>query len=89
MKKSDLQEIPGVGPATEKDLNLLGVQRIADLRDMDPQEMYDELCRLTEIRQDKCVLYVFHCAVYYANHVRHDPEKLKWWNWKDWIKKRD
>ncbi|WP_334292712.1 helix-hairpin-helix domain-containing protein [Parasporobacterium paucivorans] len=29
------------------------------------------------------MLYVFRCAVYYANEEAHDPEKLKWWNWKD------
>jgi hypothetical protein len=32
---------------------------------------------------DRCVLYVFRCAVYYANNKTHDPELLKWWNWKD------
>ncbi len=32
---------------------------------------------------DRCVLYVFRCANYYAAHKRHDPELLKWWNWKD------
>jgi hypothetical protein len=21
--------------------------------------------------------------VYYASHPVHEPEKLKWWNWKD------
>jgi hypothetical protein len=29
------------------------------------------------------VLYVFRCAVYFANNSTHDPELLKWWNWKD------
>jgi hypothetical protein len=32
---------------------------------------------------DPCVLYVFRCAVYYASHEVHDPDLLKWWNWKD------
>ncbi|MGA3073400.1 MAG: helix-hairpin-helix domain-containing protein, partial [Bryobacteraceae bacterium] len=30
-----------------------------------------------------CVLYVFRCAVYFASEAEHDPELLKWWNWKD------
>jgi hypothetical protein len=30
---------------------------------------------------DKCVLYAFRCAVYYSSNSRHDPERLKWWNW--------
>ena len=33
--------------------------------------------------EDRCELYVFRCAVYYAEHEEHDPEKLKWWYWKD------
>lgn len=32
---------------------------------------------------DRCMLYVFRCAVYYASSEQHDPELLKWWNWKD------
>jgi hypothetical protein len=31
--------------------------------------------------QDKCLLYEFRCAVYFAEGGR-DQEKLKWWNWK-------
>ena len=34
-------------------------------------------------QDDKCVLYVFRCAVYFAEHEQHEPEKLKWWYWKD------
>jgi hypothetical protein len=30
------------------------------------------------------MLYTFRCAVYYASNTKHDSEKLKWWNWKDW-----
>ena len=28
------------------------------------------------------MLYVFRCALYYASNDIHDPELLKWWNWK-------
>lgn len=30
-----------------------------------------------------CVLYVYRCAVYFAQTPDPDPEKCKWWNWKD------
>jgi len=59
------------------------MKRVADLRGKDPQRLYDQLNRKTGVRQAPCVLYTFRCAVYYASHKRHDPEKLKWWNWKD------
>lgn len=32
---------------------------------------------------DRCVLYVFRCAVYFAEHEQPEAEKLKWWYWKD------
>lgn len=80
---SGLQQIPGVGPSIEQDLHDLGVRRVADLRGADPVALYERLCLQRGAHIDRCVLYVFRCAVYYASHERHDPEKLKWWNWKD------
>jgi len=77
-----LQEIPGVGPSIAQDLVNLGIEAIPDLRGRDPQELYDRLCVL-QGQQDRCVLYTFRCAVYYASHDQHDPKLLKWWNWKD------
>ena len=82
-KVDELQEIPGVGPSISEDLRSLGIRKVADLRDKDPKRLYERLNKLTGTRQDPCVLYTFRCAVYYASHSRHDPEKLKWWNWKD------
>ncbi len=79
----ELQQIPGVGPSIAQDLLELGVQRIADLRDRDPQELYEVLGAMRGTHIDRCMLYVFRCAVYYASRSRHDPELLKWWNWKD------
>lgn len=81
MAKDIFTEIPGIGPSLAKDLRSLGYQAISDLKGANPQAMYDELCSLTHSRQDRCVLYTFRCAVYYAEGGR-EPEKLKWWNWK-------
>ncbi len=79
----DLQRIPGIGPSLAQDLIDLGVTSVAALRQRDPQELYDRLCRQTGERQDRCVLYTFRCAVYFATEPEHDPELLKWWNWMD------
>ena len=43
----------------------------------------DALSALRGRKMDRCVLYVFRCAVYFASESEHDPELLKWWNWKD------
>lgn len=81
-QSGELQEIPGVGPSIASDLRDLGVRRVADLRGADPERLYEQLCALRGAPVDRCVLYVFRCAVYYAGHREHDPELLKWWNWK-------
>ena len=82
-KADELQTIPGIGPSLAEDLRSLGVRRVADLKGRNARQLYDELNRKSGVRQDPCVLYTFRCAVYYASRKRHDPEKLKWWNWKD------
>lgn len=79
----DLRRIPGVGESIARDLIDLGVRRVEDLRGGDPERLFRELCRLRGERIDRCVLYVFRCAVYFASSERHDPELLKWWNWTD------
>jgi hypothetical protein len=86
MKKqaaSDLQRIPGVGPNLEEDLLLLGFRSVADLAKADAEEMYERLCEKRGGHIDRCVLYVFREAVYFAARKKHDPELLKWWNWSD------
>ena len=79
----ELQNIPGVGPSLAQDLTDLGYRRIPQLRGADPEHMYQTLCALRGKHIDRCVLYVFRCAVYYASTSVYDPELLKWWNWKD------
>jgi hypothetical protein len=79
----ELTRIPGVGPLIARDLYGLGIRQVADLRMGNPEALYRELCDRTGQRVDRCVLYVFRCAVYFASESRHDPELLKWWNWKE------
>ena len=81
--RPDLERIPGVGPSISRDLRDLGMQRVEDLRGADPQALYEHLCLLRGQHIDRCVLYVFRCAVYFAGNDDHDSELLKWWNWKD------
>ncbi|MBN2403755.1 MAG: Pathogenicity locus [Spirochaetes bacterium] len=81
--KSDLQSIPGVGPSIKKDFFDLGINSIPDLVHKNPQSLYNNLCKIRNSRIDRCVLYVFRCAVYFAENDKYEPELLKWWNWKD------
>jgi len=77
------QIIPGVGKNIAQDFVDLGYLKVGDLQDEKPEEMYRNLCILRGQHIDRCVLYVFRCAVYYASNSVHEPELLKWWNWKD------
>jgi hypothetical protein len=81
--RSALEVIPGVGASIAHDLEEIGITRVAQLRGADPQALYASVCTATGVRQDRCLLYVFRCAVYFASTAAPDPEKLKWWNWKD------
>lgn len=81
--KTDLQRAPSVGPSIERALLDLGLEGVADLRNRDPDELFDRLCALRGERIDPCVKYSFRCAVYWASTPNPYPELLKWWNWKD------
>ena len=81
--KDELRAIPGVGPSIADDLRALGIARVAQLRGRSPERLYERSNRLAGVRQDRCLLYVFRCAVYFANTKRPEPRLLKWWNWSD------
>lgn len=81
--RNELEAIPGIGPALAAKLERLGVREVSDLRGADPQALYDRLAALEAAHVDRCVLYTFRCAVYFASHTQHDPDKLKWWTWQD------
>ena len=80
---ANLQKIPGVGKSISQDLYNLGICSVADLKGKDPEELYLRHCAQKGMQIDRCLLYVFRCAIYYAENDVHDPNMLKWWHWKD------
>lgn len=78
-----LQTIPSIGPKLEAKLKLIGIEEVADLIGRDPETLYEDLMQRLGRHVDRCVLYSFRCAVYYASTDQRDPEKLKWWTWKE------
>lgn len=85
MQLKALQEIPGVGKSIAEDLWDIGIRKVADLITCDPQDLYDRSNRKAGCIQDRCLLYVFRCAVYYSKTSPGDREDalLQWWNWKE------
>lgn len=81
----ELMSIPGVGKSIAGNLRDIGIRRVADLKGKDPEQLFERSNRHAGTIQDRCLLYVFRCAVYFAETPagRQDREKLKWWNWQD------
>jgi len=85
-----LMTIPSIGKSIAVDLWNIGIRSVDDLKAKDPEVLFDQSNRYAKAVQDRCLLYSFRCAVYYAETAseNHDPEKLKWWNWKDSIESK-
>lgn len=83
LSKNDLKNIPGVGKNMEQHFFNIGIFTIDDLIGKNPEELFLKDCSVKGFQDDRCVLYVFRLAVYYATNSVHEPEKLKWWNWQD------
>jgi len=79
----DLLVIPGIGPNIAGYLWELGFHHPSELNGEDPEALYERFCTMKGMHIDRCLLYVFRCAVYYASHKNHDPDLLQWWNWKE------
>ena len=87
-KKHSLKElatIPGVGKSIAADLMDIGITKVADLKGKNPELLFELSNKIAGRIQDRCLLYVFRCAVYFANTPENEQqaELLKWWNWKD------
>ena len=78
-----LEQIPGVGKTIARDMHNIGIHSIDDLKGRQAQQLYDRLCQFKASPVDRCMLYVFRCAIYYASNTDYDPELLKWEKWKD------
>jgi hypothetical protein len=70
----EFQRIPGVGKSISLDLWNLGFRGVEELQKQDPEEMYERFCIQEGTHVDRCLLYVFRCAVYYASNEHRDTE---------------
>jgi len=83
LKTKEFQTIPGVGDKIAQAFIDLGFTKVSDLKNKNPETIYEKLCEIRGKHIDRCVLYVFRSSVYFASNNKHNPELLKWWNWKD------
>ena len=84
MKKKEirkLEDLYSVGPATVRDLKLLGITRVEQLAGRDARKLYDRLCKLTGKRCDPCMMDVLSAAIAQAQDPKLPEEKRRWWYW--------
>lgn len=74
-----LTDLPNIGKAGAADLRLLGISTPADLVGRCPWQMYEQLCELTGVRHDPCVIDVFMSVTAFMNG---EPAK-PWWEFTD------
>jgi hypothetical protein len=79
-----LTDLPNVGPAMAADLVALGIRHPAELPGRNPQTLYEQLCRLSGVRQDPCVLDTFIALVRFAD----GGPPLPWWRFTEERKRR-
>jgi hypothetical protein len=89
VEERKFQELVSVGPAIERDFEMMGIRSVVQLAKQNPTKMYDKLCKLTGQRQDPCVLDVFEAAVAQALNRHLPAEKCQWWYWSKIRKARD
>jgi hypothetical protein len=80
-RERTFRDLISVGPAIERDFQLLGVKSVDDLATRDPEKLYQRLCRKTGMLQDPCVLDVFRAAVAQARDPKLPAEQCVWWYW--------
>jgi len=81
--KTDLKTIPNIGDKTKQSLQKIGINYVEDLKGQNPEDLYFKDCMIKGFQEDKCQLYLFRMAVYYAESPTLEEKKLKWWYWKD------
>ena len=79
----ELMTIPSVGKSIANKLYDIGIKKISDLKNKDPEEIYFKCCAHDNKQHCRCLLYTYKCAIYFASTKNPDPEKLRWNAWGD------
>ena len=70
-KVSRLDELPNIGESIAAKLRLIGIDHPGKLIEMQPFEMYEDLCAKTGKKQDPCLIDVFMAAVHFMLSLIH------------------
>ena len=78
-----LTDLPNIGRAGAGDLRQLGITVPRQLINRDPYEMHRQLCEITGVRHDPCVIDVFISVTRFMN----GEAPREWWAYTDERKK--
>lgn len=81
---NEILDLMNIGPATYKDLQLLGIKTIGELANACADDLYSRLQIITEKSHDPCVWDIFAAAIHEARTGKQEP----WWQWTKIRKKR-
>ena len=82
--ETDLLDIPSIGKNMAGHLIRAGYPDIASLKGQDAQDIYMRDCLVQGTQVDRCALYCYRLAVYFADHNGKLPsDQQNWWQWKD------
>ncbi|MDZ4724140.1 MAG: helix-hairpin-helix domain-containing protein [candidate division Zixibacteria bacterium] len=73
-----LSDLVSVGPATIKDLHLLGITKVSQLKKRNAEKLYHKLCEISDAKHDICALDVLRAAIEQANDPNLPVEKCQW-----------
>jgi len=79
----ELMTIPSVGKSIANKFYNIGITKISDLKNRNPEEIYFKCCAYDGEKHCRCFLYVVRCAVYFASTKNPNPDKLRWNAWGD------
>lgn len=71
------QDIPNIGPAMARNFLLLGLKEPEELKNKNPLSLYKEMCNVSGVRQDPCVLDTYIAAI---NFMKGGPSQ-PWWSY--------
>ncbi len=73
---SRLDELPNIGKAMAKDLQLIGINHPKELIGKEAWVLYDTLCTASGAKHDPCVIDVFMSVI----HFMEGGTPLPWWS---------
>lgn len=65
---TDLTVIPGIGKNMAQHLIAAGYPDIVSLKEQSPDEIYERDCLAQGVQVDRCALYCYRLAVFYADN---------------------